>query len=407
MNIYIGNMALLLLASSFSSASGLQTVGQSDNPSAHRATSVQVLVRSEHGAPVSGLAADDFVVTENGIPDRIWSVQGLVPAAPNQTHAASEIPNQTFVPAPQGDAGNTAAVKTYVLLILAPSSASGRNYSLTSVLYFLGQPSAENLQIAFLDDEGTFLSFGQSAEQLRTIVDHLAHRVGAPQYIQGSWMQKATHAIDELGIRPGRRAIIFVSDFESNVSDPTVQNLHLLRVGPSAFIASAVQARAAMYTVQSSGPVTVTPFGTASGPQYSESDEAMAARLMDENVSLGNTSSDFLYAADQTGGLSALDPKYAFAEVAADAAGYYQIRFEPRTEEADGAWHPVSIAVRIKHAHTRGPQYYLAPLDTSLQQIPASMITALQHSTDDSDLQIAAHVAVSGRCRGPYRSSGS
>src|ERR1035437_4585900 len=43
---------------------------------------VMVLVRNEQGAPVPGLTADDFIVTENGARDPVSSVESPFRAAP-------------------------------------------------------------------------------------------------------------------------------------------------------------------------------------------------------------------------------------------------------------------------------------------------------------------------------------
>src|ERR1700690_1785317 len=106
MNIRVGVIALLPLLSICLSSTGLQAGAEGDSQS-DRAATVQVLARNDHGSPVSGLVADDFLVTENGISDRIRSVQSLASGALTQAHAASEIPNQTIVPTAQKSTGDS------------------------------------------------------------------------------------------------------------------------------------------------------------------------------------------------------------------------------------------------------------------------------------------------------------
>ena len=359
--------------------------------------SIQLLVRDDREVPISGLSAADFTVTEHGAQSRIVEVRNLSQLS-GQTQPDAEISKAPFgsifstmreVPPPK---------QAWVLFVLAPMSASGRGFAIESLLKVLKRPETGDWRIAMLDDEGEFIPFSQSLDSLRSRLEKLAKHASSPQLIDGPWVGLANRAIEELAIRPGRHAIVFASDFEWNVSAPEARNPHLLRVGPSEFVGAAVHAQAAMYTVQEgSGPGVVVPFGGASEWQYSGSGQQMAEMLMAETVSLGSIRSDFLYAAAETGGLPAADIEDAFAEIAADAAGYYQITFEPRLQEADGAWHPISISVRQPHARIRGPRYYLAPTEENRLQIPASLKEALKQEAlkqgaSTSGLEIATHV---------------
>jgi hypothetical protein len=111
-----------------------------------------------------------------------------------------------------------------------------------------------------------------------------------------------------------------------------------------------------------------------------------------ELIGLGSEWSDYLYASDQTGGRYARDVREAFDRIAADAAGYYQITFRPGIDEPDGAWHPVSVALRMSHARVRGPHNYLAPVADTKETIPPSMLEALRLKKDASGFDAAAHV---------------
>ena len=165
---------------------------------------------------------------------------------------------------------------TWVLVVLAPMSSSSRSFAIAGLLKFLNQSGADKWHVAMFDDEGNFVPFGQDLGALRSRISALAKHVSAPQFQGGSWVLQASRAIEDLAIRPGRHAIVFASDFESNVSDPIARNPDLLRIGPSAFIGAAVYAQAAMYTVQGSAPGVVVPFGGAAEPQYSGSGEQVA-----------------------------------------------------------------------------------------------------------------------------------
>jgi VWFA-related protein len=332
---------------------------------------VMVLVRNEQGAPVPDLTADDFIVTEHGARDPISSVESLFRVAPiDHEQPARSALNEKETNAPPA--------ATHVLLIITPMSAVGRSDALRAAIRFLSRPEAESWQIALLDGSGSYVSFGRNAQQLREILQKPAAHVSAPQYIGSSWLSRSNRAIQELGILPGRRAIVVVSDYESNM-----------------FIDSALQARAALYTVQSSGPVTAVPFGSAAGEQFAgsgvEAGPEMARELREETVRLGNLRSDFLCAADATGGMPARDLKDAFDQIAADAAGSYLVSFQAHPNEADGAWHPVSIRVRTPHLRVRGPGFYEAPVAMGTTQLPDGMKRELQLGDHSLDLMVAAH----------------
>jgi hypothetical protein len=272
-------------------------------------------------------------------------------------------------------------------------SVQGRNLAISELQKFLNHPPKDWL-FALFDDAGEFVPFSQDTQALRSRLDFLEHHTSPPQFSDGPWMSKAGRAIEELAIRPGRHAIVFTSDFEWNVSDPIFINPHHppLRVGPSAFVGAAVYAQAAMYTVQGSGPGVVVPFGGAAEYQYPGSGQQVADMINMQSTSLGERRSDFLYAAEQTGGLAARDILDAFADIAADAAGFYRIIFRPNIDEADGAWHPILVAVRAPNARVRSASYYLAPTAESRQQIPAPIRAALKAGANTSGLDVAAHV---------------
>jgi VWFA-related protein len=340
---------------------------------------IRVLVRNRRDEPVPGLTRDDFIVAEHGGRDSVSAVEG---------RSSSSSRNGTATDHKDDDPGMSA---TDVLLIIAPMSAIGRNDALSASVHFLSRHASEKWQIALLDDEGSYVPFGQKAEQLRAFLQKRTTRVSAPQLIGGPWLRGAGRAIEELGTMPGRHALVVISDFGSNVSAHIARNPMLLRVWPSMFADAALRAQAVMYTIQSSGPGQVlVPFGTAAGSQYSGAGEDVATELMNETVNLGSIRSDFLKGANETGGMAALDVEDAFKQIAADDAGYYLVTFQPHPDEADGAWHPVSVSMRSPDLRVRGPRYYLASIGTNTEQIPAAMKDALQSGGGTVGLQIEA-----------------
>jgi VWFA-related protein len=356
-------LLLLVLAPVFS-----QPPPASQAPTSHWTATLQVLVRDGEGRPLSNLGADDFTLTESALRDTVLKVRSF-----------SE---------PQ-----SAPSQTSVLLVLAPASASGRNSAVNGLLKFLDSPIPAGWTLGLIDDTGKFTSFSHDSAALRTRLHYLASHVSPPQFFGGSWSTEASRAIQELAIRIGRHAIIFASDFEANVAYADARDRRLVRYGPCDFISDAIRAQAAMYTVESSGPRVTVPFGGAAEfqTQYAGSGQDVADAMMFDMVSAFQTRGDFLSGARETGGLAAADIQEALSDVAADAAGYYQITFVPNLKETDGAWHPISVTVPGRNVRLRGPSYYLAPISENQQRITAAMRAALE-SKSAPRLDSAAHV---------------
>jgi len=326
---------------------------------------VQVLVRDSDGHPLSGLGPNDFTLSEAGTRNTVLGVRSF-----SQPQSA---PPQTSV-----------------LLVLAPASAPGRNSAVKGLLKFLDSPIPAGWMIALIDDAGQFTSFTNDAASLRARLNQLATHVSPPQFFGGSWSTEASRAIQELAIRIGRHSIVFAADFESNVSDPDARDHRLVRYGPSDFISDAVRAQAAMYTVESSGSRATVPFGGADQSSYFGSGQEVAESMRLDMVRDFQTRGDFLSGANETGGLASSDIREALSDVAADAAGYYQITFIPNLQQTDGAWHPISVSVPRRNVRLRGPRYYLAPISENQQKIQATMLAALENKSAPR-MDAAAH----------------
>jgi VWFA-related protein len=383
---------LPLLSACITFVSGLrpssgQVVGQKSSDA-----KILVTVRTGKGTAVPGLQAADFVVTEHGIQDRISGIENLSRSPSVQIPISSESKQKITVYPPEAGTTISPLTATYVLLIITPMSATGRYDAIRAAVKILSHQDAQRWRVALLDDSGAFVTFGNSMDQLTATLESLGKKVPFPQYVGGSWLENANKAIRELGTMPGPHAIVVVSDYESKLPAAIKENPWLQRVSPSMFIDSALRAHAGLYTVQSSGPATVVPFGGAAAPQIDgfQSGEDVAETLMNDTVAVGTLRSDLLYAADATGGKPAKNLKDAFSQIAADAEGTYLISFHPDLNETDGAWHPVSVSLREPDLRVRGPGFYEAP-SMSTAQLPSGMLTALQRGGGFSELGIATH----------------
>ncbi|WP_109487023.1 hypothetical protein [Occallatibacter savannae] len=340
-------------------------VPQSSDP--RWTATVQVLVRDKEGHPLAGLGSDDFTLTEGGIRDRVLNVRSL---------------NQS---------SNNGSSQTSVLLVIAPASAPGRNAAIKGLLKYLDSPIPPSWTLALIDDTGHYTPFAHDPAVLRARLQQLAHEVSPPQFFGESWPTEASRAVQQLAVRIGRHAIVFANDFELNVrEDPDPR---LVRYGPSDFTSDAIRAQAAMYTVEASGPHVTIPFGGAAddiAERSSISGQQVADAMVIDMVQAFQTRGDFLSGANETGGLAASDIQEALSDVAADAAGYYQITFVPNLQDTDGAWHPISVSVPRRNVRLRGPRYYLAPISENQQKMQSTMLAALENMSAPR-LDAAAH----------------
>ncbi len=368
---------------------------------------VQVQVRDSSGRPISGLEPANFVINENGTTDLIVSVESFQQLTSLPALLQPHVPDQQ--PAPEPDVAQpshptaqTERPTTWVLIILAPMSATGRKASITGIQKFLNQPHPSDWSFALFDDGAKLVPFSKDIGGIQSRVDFLDHHVSAPQFLGGPWMPLATRAIAELGTKPGRRAIVFASDFVFDVAEPIARHPGLFRPSPSQFIDAARSAQAPMYTLQASGPGVSTPFGDAAHADQPEamrpmtfplaSGEVVASQINSNLVGLGAAFGDFAWSAYETGGRSARTLQEALEEIAEDAAGFYRITFRPHLLEADGSWHPISVQVRSPRVRARYRTFYVAPNSESREQVPSAIHAALKSGASSSGLEAATRV---------------
>jgi len=367
---------------------------------------VQVQVRDGSGRPVSGLEPANFIVNENGATDPVVSVQSfqeLTTAAPAAETGAPnpQSSSQTNLAQSTSSAVPPARTTTWILLILAPMSAAGRNASISGLQKFLDQPHPADWSFALFDDAGELAPFNRDLGPLQSRLDYLDHHSSPPQFIEGPWVPLAARAVAELGVKAGRRAIVFASDFALNVNG-VGGGPQLLRVSPSQFIDAARSAQAPMYTLQASGPGVATPFGDAASGELPEamgpmtfplmSGESVASQINSSLVGLGAAVGDFAWAAYETGGRSARNMQEALEEVAEDVAGFYRITFRPHLLEADGSWHPISVQVRSPRVRARYRSFYVAPTSENREQVPSAIQAALKSGASPNGLDAATRV---------------
>lgn len=352
-----------------------------DNPDD---ATVTVIVRDASGNPVAGLSSGDFILTEDNERVPITAVSSV--GQPTKSGSPQSEPGQDEIP---GHSALQLSVAN-VLLIISPMSADGRHDAIRSALKIFAESRLNCCNLALLDDSGTYT---QGNLAVKNRLDGLQNHISPPQYVGGEWMMSARKAIEELGLIPGRRAVIFVSDYESKLPRAIEQNPYLLRADPSIFVVPTLRAHAAMYTIQSSGPTPVIPFGDAASQGTSSgSGPDILASLSGDTVGLGNLRSRLLYAAAVTGGSTAEDIPHALVQIARDTEGCYILHFRPTTQEADSGWHLLKLRTTVPQFHVSEISLYKpSPASAGLTSIPPAVIEAFQPGIIASDLKVESH----------------
>ncbi len=131
-----------------------------NEPRATATAKVMVWVRDGRGAPVSGLTTDDFVVTENGVRDRVIAVtnfsgaavkqsptdRAVLPLSSHQGQRVTDLAPSNGEPVPE--------LATHVLLIITPMMPTGRAHALHDAIRFLGRPGFGTLADCFAGRRG-------------------------------------------------------------------------------------------------------------------------------------------------------------------------------------------------------------------------------------------------------------
>ena len=350
---------------------------------------IDVLVHDGRGDPVSGLKSEDFIVRENGHDDAIVSVKPLAGSYP--------IP---------GSAGDRKSVDTFILLMIPPMEPSGYSLAIKSALAATTDLSLCSCATSILGPTGELTSFLTDQSELRTVLEHVKHQTVQANY-RSTWLPKAHQAIQELSELPGHHIILAATDFDSSI-ERLGRNPWPIKINPSNMVGDALRARASVYTIDTSGPGTVVPFGAAAdADQYSASGPALAAMLTNSTTQLGVLHGQVLATATDTGGQFENSFKKAVQQIDRDNKGYYSVTFKPQQQDLDGSWHHISVTGRSTALLILSPRYYhasLSELASDASPIPHPLIQAVQGGKELSDLVITEQLWLfpDGRRDGAY-----
>jgi len=344
--------------------------------------SISVMVRAPDGTPVRGLTGDDFVVKEQGHQYKVSVAQPLL-----RLHSAkSSTANQTSaIQAAASTSAQERNEQTHLLLLLPPTMDPGtRSSILNSSIKHLHHVADNRWDIAVVDPSRAYTSRTRDIPLVIEMLKRLKTQRDIPQY-GSAWMTVARNAIRELSALPGRRLILLACDTEPGEPD---RNPWLLRVSPSTFEIDSRVAMAQIYTVQASGPGVIIPGG---GPvNLANPGPDIARQISSQSSYLAQRRGELMRVANQTGGRAELAIDDALKDAAKDAAGYYELHFQPDPSMLDGGYHPITVAVQSEHLRVFASPWYLAPATASnaaLAAMPKLLLDAL--TSEQQQTQIA------------------
>lgn len=330
------------------------------------------MVRAPDGTPIRGLTGDDFVVKEQGRQYKVSVAQPLLGLHSSKSSAANQTsPTQTAV--------STSALarneQTHLLLLLPPTMHPGtRSSILNSSIRHLHQVAENGWDIAVVDPSRAFTPRTRDISTVVEKLKWLKTQRDVPQY-GSAWISVARNAIREQSELPGRRVILLACDTEPGEPD---RNPWLLRVSPSTFEIDARIAMAQIYTVQASGPGVIIPGG---GPvNLANPGPDIARQISSQSSYFAQRRGELMGVANHTGGRAELAIDDALKDAVKDAAGYYELHFQPDPSMLDGGYHPITVAVQSEHLRVFASPWYLAPAAASnaaLAAMPKLLLDAL------------------------------
>jgi VWFA-related protein len=323
----------ILAISAFALAQQATTAPQPDaaTDSGSRGISLDVVVTSRAGAPVAGLAEQDFTVLDNKVPQKITSFQAL--------------------------GGNAAPVQVILVVDAVNTSYHNVGYERGEIDKFLranGGRLAYPTALAVFTDTKTEIQsgFSRDGNQLSVALDQYTVGVreitrSAGFYGAGDRLSLSIKALGELAAHdsalPGRKLVLWISPGWPILSGPDVQideqdrqKIFRTIVGLSTDLR---MDQMTLYSIDPRGTEDAGGFSTFYYQSFLK-----GVRKPDQ-VEFGNLALQVL--ATQTGGLvlnSSNDVAGLIEKAIADAGAYYRLSFNPAPGEPD-EYHQIEVKV--------------------------------------------------------------
>jgi VWFA-related protein len=402
---------------------------------------VNVTVLGHDGQPIENLKADDFVVTEDGKPQRLQSCElqrlDTMPLPPLEAKPAPALKSREQ-PAPRQ---------------VPPVPPQAQDHRLITMLFDFSsmQPAeqvrAVNAAIGFLDTKMTasdlvsIMVFGAS---LRTVQDFTADRdllistlqrfhvgdsselasmadTGADSEDQsGLYVADETEfnifntdrklaaledAARQLGHYPQKKALVYIS---SGVEQTGVDNQSQLR----ATVNTAVRANVAFYTIDARGLLAMAPGGDASQAGAVGSNLYSGKGQSSQRDSFRNQQETLDTLASDTGGKALLDSNdlsLGMVQVQNDIRSYYMLTYASTNTAQDGRYRRIEVrlaprlaALKVKLDYRRG---YYGPTTFARmkgEDKEVQLTSALESENPVTDLPIAVEIDYFRLAKGKY-----
>ncbi len=390
-------LAMSTLAAFVICAASVSTLPQ--QPRIFRSTSalieVDAVVTDNTGAVVRGLTHDDFVLTDNGVPQTIaqFSFVDLPPPSAPASEALSDVVSNE----------QSAAGRLYVILMDAfhidPSRSTvarklARQFVETGMgpkdmaaVLQLGQPT---LNQPFTSDKALLIAsierfIGRQPESETSSVMRDAmlrpQTPGAPAEDAQSGaraneaqilLQSITQVCQRLGTVQGHRrsVIIFGEGISYDTSDVIGKDQrpgqagYLLSFDPAKHAGEVLSAEAAMLEAARRADVTlytVDPRGGTMGDEEIMQAQATSGASFTHEAQRGQgTMRTF---ASETGGFAVVgtnDFKSGFSRIVQANSSYYVLGYSPIASESDGAYHRIGVTVKSREVRIAARKGYFA-----------------------------------------------
>lgn len=403
------------------------------------AVTVDVVVRDKHGAPVLGLARDDFELFEDDVPQ---SVTSFVAPQPPGTKA---MPGTLSSPAepPSGRAGPQALPPTNASLIafvFGRLSGQGRTLAMKAADAYMSARTDPldlagifSLDVAltqlcdFTSDEATLRRAlklaatratsgpgDQGQEGISSAEFHGPTFMGrrsefsggmGPVVLEGEYIAHATvmrliEFVKALGALPGRKSLVYFTEAMTiyRGTEPYFQSL----------IDLANRSNVTIYTIDSAGLRTHSGDFAVGGQLaanarniFDGGGSSITPEEMFAMTRSANTPSILSALSTSTGGFTIAetnDLAARFHLINEDRRVYYLLAYVPKNSDFHGEYRRISVRVKRPGVVVRARPGYLAVAGSDPSQMPlafeAQAINALNQSTSPNDIpiQLAAFV---------------
>jgi VWFA-related protein len=354
---------------------------------------IDVSVLDRHGAPVTGLSADDFVVLENGKPQQIRGFASIAVPPPIALPAA-------WLRDIGPDVVSNAAETRRFVVILMDDAFTGFEEGEAKLAKAVARAAVERLGPADLAAVVfTFLgraqNFTADRRELDAAIESFSPRGGAsPGPPLACTLQRGgcvVASLQNIGnvlaeAPPGRKLLIYVGsapdiNFKGDGDDP-------------------VSVVTDMFRSLQRANVEVNAFDVAGLRTFAGKASDRTVKDMNDRVSLSRAAQDNLRTlADNTGGRAVVNtnaPEAAIADVFRRNSVYYLVGFQSSDTRSDGRYRRIEVKVNRPdvEVRTRSGYYAARPADSRKGPDAAPLDAALAHGLPLPDLPLQLHASV-------------